>query len=451
MQLQKPALVQTQKLKLSPQMLQSINIMALPLMDLKARIDQELAENPALDAIEERESLSLDSIPEKIAEESYFENSSDPGFRSSAYDQAASDSKQGFMENALSQPESLQEHLLWQLRLQSLSDKYQKLGALLIRNIDEKGFHIEEPEKLIPEQQHKAMQQVITIIQQLDPVGCCTRDYAESLEVQASLLHDVPPSIFPIIRHHLPALDRGKIKEVAKQLIITEAEVQHCLEILSSLTPFPGGEYSHSNPSYVIPDLTVIREGNQLKTIVNEDEIPALGLNGFFDQLATDTQDSDAKAFIKSKIRDANWFISSIQQRQNTLQKVALAIVHYQRDFFFNGNKSIVPLTLKNVADDIHVHEATVSRLTRGKYMQTEFGIFELKYFFTNAVAGVRKDGGHYGKVAVKAIMQELVEAGPNLSDQKISDLLGKRGILIARRTVAKYRKELNISSSYER
>jgi RNA polymerase sigma-54 factor len=209
----------------------------------------------------------------------------------------------------------------------------------------------------------------------------------------------------------------------------------------------------------VVPDVAVTREGGEFKIVVNEEEIPVLGLNSFFDQMMHDPRDKDrpesaeAKKFVTGKIRDARWFINSIQQRHNTLKKVTLAIVEYQREFFLHGPKSIVPLTLKNVADDIGVHEATVSRLTRGKYMQTDFGIFELKYFFTNAVAGTRKGGGSYGKEAVKAIMKEILEAesATNLSDQKISDLLAKRGIKIARRTVTKYRKELDISSSYNR
>jgi RNA polymerase sigma-54 factor len=461
LQYQRPALVQTQKLKLSPQMLQSIQIMALPLQDLKLRIEKELDENPALEVLEDRDTLSLDSLPEKNSEvESYFENSSDPGFlRSSSYDQEGSDAKQQFMENALSRPESLREHLIWQLRLQPIPEDYFQIGELLIRNLDENGFFIELPEDIIPADRHPVMRELIALIQRFEPVGCCTPDYVSSLEVQASQVEGAPASIFPIIRDHLKALDKGRYREIAKALDISQEEVEHCLDILKTLTPFPGREYSSLEPRYVVPDVAVTREGGEFKIVVNEEEIPVLGLNSFFDQMMHDPRDKDrpesaeAKKFVTGKIRDARWFINSIQQRHNTLKKVTLAIVEYQREFFLHGPKSIVPLTLKNVADDIGVHEATVSRLTRGKYMQTDFGIFELKYFFTNAVAGTRKGGGSYGKEAVKAIMKEILEAesATNLSDQKISDLLAKRGIKIARRTVTKYRKELDISSSYNR
>jgi RNA polymerase sigma-54 factor len=461
LQYQRPALVQTQKLKLSPQMLQSIQIMALPLQDLKLRIEKELDDNPALEILEDRDTLSLDDVNDKNREEeAYFENTSDPGFiRSSSYDQEGSDAKQQFMENALSRPESLRDHLIWQLRLQPLPEEYFPVGELLIRNLDENGFFIEDPVDVVPSDYHGVMNELIAVIRQFEPVGCCTADYIESLEVQAAQVEGVPESIFPIIRGHLKALDRGKYREIAKALGITEDEVEHCLEILKTLTPFPGREYSSNEPTYVIPDVAVTRENGEFRITVNEEEIPVLGLNSFFDQMMHDPRDKDrpgdaeAKKFVTGKIRDARWFINSIQQRHDTLKKVALAIVEYQREFFLYGAKSIVPLTLKDVAEEIGVHEATVSRLTRGKYMQTDFGIFELKYFFTNAVAGTRKGGGSYGKEAVKAIMKEILEAETegNLSDQKISDLLAKRGIKIARRTVTKYRKELDISSSYNR
>lgn len=458
MQYQRPALVQAQKLKLSPQMLQSIQIMALPLQDLKLRIEKELDENPALEVIEDKETLSLDSMKEKPTEETWFENSSDPGFIRS-YDQEGSDAKQQFMENALSRPESLRDHLIWQLRLQPISETEFAVGELLIRNLDENGFHIEDPADVVPGVHLPLVEGLIASIRQFEPVGCCTADYIESLEVQAALVEDVPEYIFPLIRDYLPDLNKGKHREIAKALSISVEDVEHCLDILRTLTPFPGREYSDAEPTYVIPDVAVTRENGSFRIVVNEEEIPVLGLNSFFDQMMHDPRDKDdaagveARKFVTGKIRDARWFINSIQQRQDTLQKVTLAIVEYQRDFFIHGPKSIVPLTLRNVAEDIGVNESTVSRLTRGKYMQTDFGIFELKYFFTNAVAGIRKGGGSYGKEAVKAIMKEILEAKTEktLSDQKISDLLAKRGIKIARRTVAKYRKELDISSSYDR
>lgn len=450
MQLQKPALIQTQKLKLSPQMLQSIRIMALPLLDLKIRIQRELEENPALELIDNRETLSLDSLSEKTDEEPYFEEFADFSTAYS-YDQAASDLKQGFMENVLSRPETLQDHLVWQLRLQPLSAELLELGELLIHNLDMNGFHIEEPSTLLPPEKQELIPQVIPVIQKLDPVGCCSADYLESLKVQASLLEDVSPIVFTIINEHLS--DLGKIPALAKKLSIPVEELEHNLWILKSLTPFPGREYAQTNPGYIVPDVVVTSDKGQWKVVVNEDEIPVLGLNNFFSEMKGNRGRTNKEAvdFAKNRVRDARWFINTIQQRHSTLQKVALAIVKHQRDFFLTGPKGIIPLILKDVAEDVGVHETTISRLTRGKYMQTEFGVFELKYFFTNAVEGFRSGGGNYGKVAVKAIIQEILETGNNLSDQKVANLLGQRGIKLARRTVAKYRKELNISSSYDR
>ncbi len=458
MQFQKPAVEQTQKLKLSPQMLQSIKIMSLPLFDLRARIEQELEENPALERTEDEKTLSIDSTldssfdstPEKSDEDSYFENTSDPG-TISTYDQDASNAKQSFMENALSQPETLQDHLVWQLRLQPLSHELIDIGELLIHNLDMNGFHIEEPQYLLSPEQCEHIHTLIPMIREFDPVGCCTSNYIESLEVQASLLEDVPQSIYVIIREYLSVLSKGKVQEIAGKLSVPPEEVEHCRHILRSLTPFPGQEYTHIHPGYVVPDVIVIREKDDWRIIVNEDELPVLGLNNFFSEIEENRKSKEASDFVRTKIRDARWFINSIRQRNNTLQKVAVSIVKYQRDFFLTGPKGIVPLILKDVAEDIGVHEATISRLTRGKYMQTEYGIFELKYFFTNAVKGFRGGGGAYGKVAVKEIIREILETQSNFSDQKISDLLEKRGIKIARRTVTKYRKELHISSSYER
>jgi RNA polymerase sigma-54 factor len=230
--------------------------------------------------------------------------------------------------------------------------------------------------------------------------------------------------------------------------------VLRALEFIQTLTPFPGREYSQSGPQYVIPDLMITQKEGEFVIVLNDEEIPVLGVNAFFDEvLQTNGDKKEVKQFVTSKIRDARWFIQTLQQRNKTLLKVAKAIVEFQRDFFLRGPKHIVPLTLKDIAGEIGVHEATVSRLTNGKYVQTDFGLFELKYFFSNAVAGTNSKGIQYSKEGVKAIVKEILESeqGGTLSDQKITDLLEKRGVTIARRTVAKYRKELDISSSYDR
>jgi len=457
-QFQKPVLVQEQKLKMSPQLYQSIQLMALPLQELQFRIQQEVETNPALEIVEEKPTVSLDDLPRKDQEVyEYFENSSDPGF-TRGYDDEAGDNKRRFMEGALSRSESLQDHLMWQLRLQPISDRLFETGELLIRNLDENGFHREDPHVLVEESQYDALDQMMEVIRTFDPVGTCVSDYRESLIVQTRLAGDAPDGTEVILHDYLEPLERGRYAEIARKMKITEEQVTTCLEFIKHLTPFPGREFSTDSPRYVTPDLMVTLKEGEFYIIMNDEEIPVLGINPFFSEIGKDGSrggEKDVKKFVTSKVKDARWFIHSIQQRNQTLLKVSRAIVEFQRDFFLRGPKALVPLTLKDIAVEVGVHEATVSRITTGKYVQTEWGIFELKYFFSNSISGAGSGGSRFSKEAVKQTIKEILEAESgsqnHLSDQRISELLAKRGIKIARRTVAKYRKELDISSSYER
>jgi RNA polymerase sigma-54 factor len=457
-QFQKPVLVQEQRLRMNSQLLQSIQIMALPLQDLRIRIQEELEKNPALEMLEEPQNLSLEEGQKRNSEEDeYFEDSSDPGFtRGSGYDEEGGDAKRRFMEGALSRPESLQDHLLWQVRLQPVREELIAVCELLIRNLDENGFHRENPEVLVPEGKKRLLAEALRLMHKLDPVGVCTANYLESLLVQAKARPDAPECAPAILRDHFEALERGRYKDIAKALKIDEDDVEDALQFIKTLTPFPGRLYSGETPRYVIPDLMVKLKDGQFVIILNDEEIPVLGVNPFF----ADIQDSrstketrEVRQFVGANIREARLFINSIQQRNQTLLKVARAIVEFQREFFIRGPKSIKPLTLKDIAAEIGVHEATVSRTTTAKYIQTEWGIFELKYFFSNSISGAGSTGSRFSKKGVKQLIKEIIEkeGGKGLSDQKISELLSGRGISLARRTVAKYRNELDISSSYER
>ena len=459
MQSQKPYLVQEQRLKMNPQLYQSIQIMAMPIQDLRFRIQQEVEVNPALEILEEKSTVSLDESPPKNSEEfEYFENSSDPGF-TQRYDDEASDNKRQFMEGALTRPESLHEHLLWQLRLQPISSDMFTLGELLIQNLDANGFHREPPRTLVPDDRWDDLDRMQDMIRGFEPVGTCVTDFHESLLVQARLTEGAPPFVEDVIAEHLDLLERGKHAEIARKLKTDEETVVACLAFIRTLTPFPGRLFSSDTPTYVVPDLMVTVKDGQLVIIMNDEEIPVLGVNSFFTELAGsrpagDDTDKTAKRFAVSNIKNAQWFINSIHQRNRTLLKTARAILDFQRDFFLKGPKYLVPLTLKDIANEIGVHEATVSRIANGKYMQTEWGIFEIRYFFTNSISGAGSSGSRFSKEGVKQTIREILEqeAGTrHMSDQKIADLLGKRGIKIARRTVTKYRGELDISSSYER
>ncbi len=457
---QKTSLYQQQQLRMNPQLYQSIQLMAMPIQELKLRIQQELEANPALEVVSDDSTLSLDDVSKSDSDRDdyeYFENSSDPGFTSVVgTDPDAADNKRRFMEGALSRPESLHEHLLWQLRLQPISEEAFAIGEALIQNLDENGFHREPVESFVPPESMGIAEQMIHMIQGFDPVGTCVSDYNESLRVQAELREDEPPGTAEIIEEYLDLLDRERFAEIAKKTRRPEKEVIEILEFIRTLTPFPGRLYSVDKPTYVIPDLMVKKKEGGHVIIMNDEEIPVLDVNEFFTSVQEKEQkaQTDVRRYVRGKIKDARWFIHSIHQRNQTLLKVARAIVEFQRDFFYKGPKALVPLTLKDIASEVGVHEATVSRITTGKYVQTEYGIFELKYFFSNSISGAGSTGSRFSKEGVKQVVKEILEAESkekHLSDQKIADLLRKRGINIARRTVAKYRNELDISSSYER
>jgi RNA polymerase sigma-54 factor len=453
LQFQKPVLKQEMKLKMSPQLLQSISLLALPLQNLKLKIKEEVEKNPALDYVNESPSESFDEIVEKKHEEfDPFENSSDSGYTYKKF-QGNENSKRQFMEGTISRGESLQEHLISQLHLQPLTEKELEIGELLIYNLDDNGFHYENPEKVVNEKNIEKLDKIKSIIQQFDPIGTCTTDYIESLLVQVKILGDSPESTDIIIQNYLDLLNRGKYLEISKKTGLSPEEVEEVLHYIKFLNPFPGREYSFEKPSYIIPDLIVKKRDGDFFLTINEEEIPVLQINSYFEELMNkkDVNEKDEKElnrFISSSVKDAKWFINTISLWNSTLLKTAKAIVEFQRDFFRKGPKYLVPLTLKDIANEIGMNESTISRISRGKYIQTEWGVFELKYFFTNAVSSGNS------KISVKEVIKEIIEESKsekNLSDQKISELLKMRGINIARRTVAKYRKELDIMPSFRR
>ena len=458
MQYQKPVILQEQRLKMNPQLYQSIQLMAMPIQELKLTIREELEKNPALEVIDEKTDESLESAEERSQEEDYdyFENSSDPGY-TGRLDEEASDSKRKFMEGALSRPENLHEHLVWQLRVQRISADAFRIGELLIQNLDDNGFHLEAPEVLVKGDDVNYVPEMLSLIQGFDPIGTCTADYRESLIVQSELSPDTPDMTKEVLENYLDLLEKSKFTDIARKLKISQDHVLEILEFIKTLDPFPGRQFSTSRSTYVIPDLLITMKEGEFYLILNDEEIPVLGVNPFFTDIiknGKEKSEKNLKKFVNTSLKDARWFIRSIHQRNQTLLKIAKAIVEFQRDFFMKGPKYLVPLTLKDIAEEVDVHETTVSRITTAKYVQTEWGIFELKYFFSNSISGAGSQGSRFSKEGVKQIIKEIIETDASdrhLSDQKISELLKKQGINIARRTVAKYRNELDIDSSYRR
>jgi RNA polymerase sigma-54 factor len=462
---QRPVLRQEQRLKMTPQLYQAIRIMALPLQDLQVTIQEELERNPALEVLEDNSTTSLDAAPEANEEESVFAESSDPGYLNGSGG-TDDDAKRRFLEGALSRPETLQEHLLWQLRLQPLTPQEFRLGELLVRNLDDNGFMLEAPEALDRAAPPERLRTLMELIQGFDPPGCCTRDFTDSLLAQIRVHPHPEPGSAELVRNYMELAERGKLGEIARAMAVSEREVRSILGFVRELDPIPGRNYGSEQVRYVSPDVTVRQIDGELRLMLNDEQIPVLGVNRFFEELSRDNPDRELKKFVNHNLQDARWFMRSIDERNRSLLKVTRAVVEVQHEFFRRGPKYLAPLTLKDVAAEVGVHEATVSRLANGKYVQTELGIFELRYFFTNSISGAGSKGSRYSKTGVKEMVREIVtDAGTTngaagkplsdshkpLSDSRIAEILAEKGVKIARRTVAKYRKELDIDSSYRR
>jgi RNA polymerase sigma-54 factor len=459
-QLQRPSFSQEQRLRMNPQVYQSIKMMELPIMDLREKIEDEIERNPALEVLEDRTVVSLDAAytPPK-EEDDYFEVTSDSGFVRQGGEKAAED-RHKFIEGALSRPETLQEHLLWQLRLEPIAPEIRRLCELVIQNLNADGFHKEPVKLLLKNESPGRIKKALKQVQALDPPGTAVADYRESLRVQIGLLPDAPDGILEALSY-LEQLERGKFSEVAKKLNRGDDEVRYIFERIKDLSPFPGRQFDSGITRFVVPDVQVIKKEGEFVLLLNEEEIPVLGINPFFMKVAENgsaggpkgkKDDKPVRDFAKENIKEARWFIQSINQRNHTLLRVSRAIVEFQRSFFANGPKYLAPLTLRDIANELGVHETTVSRTANGKYMQTEWGIFELRHFFTNSISGVGSGGSRYSKEGVKEIIKELILSEERrFSDHEIAELLAKRGISLARRTVAKYRNELDLGSSYIR
>jgi RNA polymerase sigma-54 factor len=462
-QLQRPAFVQEQRFRMSPQLYQSIKLMELPVMDLRSKIEEEIEKNPALEMVADHTTVSLDSAytPRK-EEEEYFESTSDSGFIRRGGDEA-SEAHHQFIEGALARNETLQEHLLWNLRLLPLDEDIRRIAERIIQNLDENGFHMEPLELLLKEEIPRRVDAALETVRALDPPGCAVRDYRESLVIQARLLPDAPPGMEAALEY-LDLLEKEKFADAAKRLGTTEDEAREIFRrIREDLSPFPGRQYDAGETRYVVPDVQVITRDGDFVIKINDEEIPVLGISPFFRKMAGSQakrkpegpardQERQARDYVKENVREAKFFIQSIKQRERTLKRVSKAIVAFQRSFFANGPKYLAPLTLRDRAQELDVHETTVSRTANGKYMQTEWGIFELRHFFSNSISGAGSGGSLHSKAGVKERIRELIaQENRRYSDQEITDLLANQGITLARRTVAKYRSELDLGSSYAR
>jgi len=452
---------QTQKLIMTPQLQQAIKMLQLSNLDLNQCIEEELVENPALEKAE-REDYSLDEINEevirqkvdKVQDEKVKEDFDEESIiADSAYPYSGSgeDKKREFIEGTVSRDETLKEYLLRQVQLLDIEETDFELTELLISYIDENGYLSVHPEDIsgefdIPVEK---LEKVLAIIQSLDPPGIGARNIQECLIIQLKIKGEYPIAE-RIIKDCLNELRLKKYNEIMKKCRITKSKFDLNLSVISHLEPYPGRQYYSGDIRYIIPDVIVEEREGSFEVISNSFSTPRLRVNRYFeDLLKTRKTEKRVKDFVTEKVQRAKTFIHSIDQRESTLLRVSRAIVDRQIDFFQRGPMFLKPMNLRDIAQEVDLHESTISRITSLKYMQTSSGVYSLKYFFSNPIPTERS--GDISSTSIKEIIREIIDNESDkrhLSDQKIVELLQKRGIRIARRTVAKYRKELHILPS---
>ncbi len=359
------------------------------------------------------------------------------------------------LENTLTRKNSLEDHLMWQLRLSSLSEADQRIGATIIYNLNDDGYLETPVDELVAQLdvQPAEVERVLKRVQQFDPPGAGARDLRECLFLQLKNLGMEESLAARIVTNHLELLEKRRYGEIAKALGVSTEIVSHAAKVISLLEPKPGRDYGGDEPVYVIPDVFIHKMGDEYVVTLNQSALPRLRLAGYYQRVMNDGQvGAETREYLQERLRSARWLVKSIYQRQQTIYKVACSIVKFQRAFFDHGVSHLKPLVLKDVAEDIGMHESTISRATANKYAHTPQGIFELKFFFTSAVKAA--NGEDVSAETVKERIRAMVaaeEASNPLSDQAIAEMLRRENINIARRTVAKYRQALGILPSASR
>ncbi len=450
-------------------MQQSLHILQIPAMELSALIRQELTTNPVLEETQDEGSSENSEENDAANEENdfeeefkemaqldeewrdYFSQNNAPIRRT----QEEERQRQTFFES-VARSETLQDHLLAQVQVADLPEIQRKLCETLVGNIDERGYLMATPEDLAGWSggEPGSAEAALKIIQGFDPIGVGARDLRECLLLQLERLgHKEDSLAYRVVSRHMDELAARKHAEISEALNVSLDEVHRVAALIATLDPQPGSRFSSDDSRYITADMNVQKVGEDWVVIMNDDWLPTVRIsNTYKDILGQSSQGQEVKSYVRERIRAARFLIKSIQQRQQTILKIACEIVRVQVDFFNHGSAYLKPLTMTEVAQKIGVHETTVSRAIANKYMQTPHGIYELKYFFT---PGIRlADGSVISQEQVKVAISELVSnetSSHPLTDQEIMTVLKERKIPIARRTVAKYREELKILPSHLR
>lgn len=463
----------TQQLIMTPQLQMAIKLLQLSRLELMDTIRQELEENPALEELQEAppkeqqtdqfEKQQDDSattkevtIEEKINDDidwsNYLDEYNSPG--RTGYEKESKDAPK--YEAFIAKKESLSDHLLWQLLMTSPSAENKEIGSLIIGNLNKDGYLVTTAEAIadISGVSVEKVENVIALMQTFEPTGVCSRDLRECLLIQIRHLDIENKLLENIITHHLKHLENKNYKAICSALNISIKDVVAAVEIIKTLEPKPGRQFSGEEPQYINPDIYVYKTENDFVIVLNDDGMPKLRVNSFYKNtiLKEKKTSGKAKEYIQEKIRSAAWLIRSIHQRQKTIYKVMESILKFQRNFFEHGITHLKPMVLRDVAEDIGMHESTISRVTTNKYTHTPQGIFELKYFFNSSIK--RFNGEAIASASVQEKIKRLIETEDTkkpYSDSKMADMLETDNIKIARRTVAKYREMLGVLSSNKR
>src|SRR5437868_7139281 len=449
---------------LAPQLQQSLLILQAPLLELRNLVQQEMETNPVLEELpnelspEERNGAGASADDnfkeefEKLAtlNEEWRDYMAQSGTHT-GHSQEAKDKRQFFFDSIATQ-ETLQQNLIGQLNQAALNASDRKAAELIIGNIDDNGFLQGTLEEMtlntgIPKEDFERM---LGLIQTFYPPGLGARDLRECLLIQLEREGKQNSLEYKIISEHMEDLGKRRFPEIARRMGMSVEKVQECANNIARLNPRPGQIFATAPPNYVLPDVTVEKMDGDYQVILNGEQIPHLRIsNTYKDIMAQDGNGSEVKDYIRDKIRSGKFLIKSIHQRQQTISNIAHQIVKRQREFFEHGSSQLKPMTMKEIADAVGVHETTVSRAVSGKYMATPQGIFEMKYFFTPGYQ--TSTGESMSNTSVKEAILDLIKNENSyapLSDQEIVQILCQRGVPVARRTVAKYRTELNILPS---
>lgn len=441
-------LEQTQKLIMTQELRQAIAILQMPTQELLNYVQEEIEGNPLLELEEDDSQPQLQETEPDWAE--YFRDTSDLGF----VPKTNYSRQEPTWDNFISRETTLAEHFLLEWKLVARTPEEKRIGEFIIGSLDPYGYlrcSVADIADILQQSRVKVLR-VLKAIQQLEQTGVGARNLEECLLIQAKALGCLTPELRQIILHYLPDVAAGKLGRIAQELDLSLKQVQEICDFIRTLDPKPGRQYGDGQQvHYVLPDVTVEKVGNEYIILVNDSVGNRLRVNNHYRRILTEpgNEDGKTKRFVETRLNSAVWLIRSIEQRRLTIYRIVEALLRLQRPFFDYGIRHLRPLTLREVADEIGVHESTVSRATANKFIQMPYGVFPLRILFDSGVESVGGKG--MAAESVKRVLADLIEQEDPynpLSDQKLSEQLAEQGISLSRRTVAKYRQEANIPSS---